>query len=484
MLFTKKKRDRRSAWGYNFDWTSDHLTPEQLRPLMFSYDVLATESLDRLDKLSPAPPSTTTTTTATTTTGGDNDEKPPRCHRDLCALLEQHAPEDETLNRLWTEVTTVPAWVDWAQIARGQKVFYRYAGPSVVALTFHSLLGGMGSRRVVETLARTGGFGVHVARRRLLETFQHILDVTQSLASIQPGGAGFKSSIQVRLLHASVRRRILRLAHAQPCYYDTASLGVPINDLDSIATVLTFSATLLHMGFPRQGIVPTAGEGADYLALWRYVAHLLGTPTDGALSTPARAEAMMESLLAAEIAPTATSQRLAGNIIAGLQNTPPTFASADFLRAEAYWLNGHRLAAALALPRPPWYYTLLVAGQCLVFMALCYAKRAVPAWDEASIRRLRVRMRALTLDLTDHQEATHTFQYVPSLGFTAAEEEEEEEEGGDVKDGAQSRLWRRRRRMGTVERRNLNAVLVAAALVGGMAWLGLRSVSASSLFYI
>lgn len=45
-------------------------------------------------------------------------------------------------------------------------------------LTFQSLLGGMAAARVVETLARTGGFGVKVARHRMYEvrfiTFQEL----------------------------------------------------------------------------------------------------------------------------------------------------------------------------------------------------------------------------------------------------------------------------------------------------------------------
>ena len=44
------------------------------------------------------------------------------------------------------------------------------------------------------------------------ETTQHILQCTQSVESIQPNGAGHASSIRVRLLHAAVRRRIMKLA--------------------------------------------------------------------------------------------------------------------------------------------------------------------------------------------------------------------------------------------------------------------------------
>lgn len=49
--------------------------------------------------------------------------------RDLYALLEDHADEDPKLKLLWAQVNTVPEWVDWEQIKRGQEVFYRYGLP-------------------------------------------------------------------------------------------------------------------------------------------------------------------------------------------------------------------------------------------------------------------------------------------------------------------------------------------------------------------
>ncbi|KAK3371687.1 tat pathway signal sequence [Lasiosphaeria ovina] len=506
-----------AAWGYEFEWTRQHTTPEQMRPLLFSYDVLATECLDRLDELAPVSlPSkagegrTTQGGKAATVDGeptSDGKEDPGERgghhhhHRDLFELLRQHAHRDETLQRLWTEVNTVPEWVDWQQIKRGQHVFYRYVGPFLVGLTFQSLLGGMAFHRVVETLARTGGFGMGAARRRLLETFQHVLDVTEGLEAVQPGreqgGKGWASTVRVRLLHASVRRRILRLAASDPEYFDVARYGVPVNDLDSIGTVLAFSASLIWVSFPRQGIFLRESEIADYIALWRWVAYLLGTPTD-ALATPAAARTMMESLLAwtDEFVPSAASQDLANNIIASLAGQPPTYPSADFLRAEAYWLNGHALAAALAVPRPPRYYTVLVAGQCLFFMAMSYAKRAVPAWERRSIRRLRPMLRAVVLEQAGGRDATHAFKYIPNPGkFTRVAAGQRPTEGDGSGSGAETKRGEQEQYVTTtargqwlrsssssspVERRALQALLVASALAAWAAWLCAKS--ASSLF--
>lgn len=187
----------------------------------------------------------------------------------------------------------------------------------------------MGSARTVETLDRTGGFDAKVVRRRLLETTQHTLSVHRDLSSMQPGGDGFVNSVRVRLLHAAVRRRIMQMAAQRPGYYDMAAYGVPVSDLDCMGTINTFSSTLLFMGLPRQGVVPRPQEVLDYLALWRYVAYLMGTPHDW-MATPESARAMMESLLVSEIRPSPASATLANNILTGLQNQPPTYASREF----------------------------------------------------------------------------------------------------------------------------------------------------------
>ena len=187
----------------------------------------------------------------------------------------------------------------------------------------------------------------------------------------------------------------MKLAKEKPSYYSVEDFGVPINDLDSIGTIITFSATLIWIGFPRQGIWMREQEKLDYLALWRLVAHYIGTPTD-AFSSPSLAKAMMESLLISEINPSETSKVLANNIILSLQSQPPAYASREFLLASARWLNGDELADALALEKPSFYYKALVAGQCIFFVVVCYTYRSIPYLDR---KKLKVRLYSLYICL-------------------------------------------------------------------------------------
>jgi len=112
---------------------------------------------------------------------------------------------------------------------------------------------------------------------------------------MQPGGDGWASTIRVRLLHAAVRKRILKLAKAKPEYYSVEKFGVPINDLDAIGTIAVFSSSLIWMSFPRQGIWLRKQEIDDYIALWRYIAYVIGAPHEY-VATSSKAKAKMESL--------------------------------------------------------------------------------------------------------------------------------------------------------------------------------------------
>jgi hypothetical protein len=298
-----------------------------------------------------------------------------RVQRFRCDLGKTNAANNRTWARFNSKALTFT----------GQDVFYRYGGATLTGLAYQSLLGGMGANRVVEVLARTGGFSVKVARHRLFETTQHILQCTKSLESIQPGGAGFASSVRVRLLHAAVRQRIMKLERSRPGYYSVEEYGVPINDLDCIATIGTFSSAIIWLSLPRQGIFLRRQEINDYMALWRLIAYYTGTPTEP-FETPEKAKAVMESLLMHESSPTATSQILAGNVIKSLEGQAPNFASRSFLEVSARWLNGNELCDALGLGRPSLYYWALMASQCLFFMTLCYTYRSFEYLDRRKIR--------------------------------------------------------------------------------------------------
>lgn len=120
----------RNVYGYAFRWTPDHYTADQLHPLIYTYDKLASDAVARLDEIDPplAPNNAHQGVQET------HKPKQQRKHRDLFRLLQQNVKTDEKIGRFWDEVSSVPDWVDWEQIARGQDVFWRYAGASITAV--------------------------------------------------------------------------------------------------------------------------------------------------------------------------------------------------------------------------------------------------------------------------------------------------------------------------------------------------------------
>lgn len=94
---------------------------------------VGSDALDALDALFPPPPPRAGWYSKT-------KEQDPQTDRDTYALLRDNRHRDERLQELWDEVNTVPDWVDWEQIGRGQEVFYRYAPAVIAGFAFQGLL--------------------------------------------------------------------------------------------------------------------------------------------------------------------------------------------------------------------------------------------------------------------------------------------------------------------------------------------------------
>ncbi|KAL4931623.1 oxygenase MpaB family protein [Aspergillus undulatus] len=274
----------------------------------------------------------------------------------------------------------------------------------------------MGAIRVGEILSRTGGFSAKVVRRRLLETVQHTIQVNKSAEAMKPGGEGHLASVRVRLLHSAVRRKIMRLVEQDPNYYDVDRYGIPINDLDSFATINTFSSTVIWLGLPRQGIYLTAQEEEDYVAVWRLVAFYMGAPTEP-FESAAKAKIVSESLLVNEFEPTDTGRILARNIAIGLENTAPIYASLEYMDALTRLLNGDQLSDELHIPKTGVWNRVLMWGYCFWVRLQARTLTVVPVVDRYLIES---RKEMFWKHLMDKDEGlgkatVFDFKYIPSL---------------------------------------------------------------------
>lgn len=173
--------------------------------------------------------------------------------------------------------------------AAGERLFAEH-GPEVMALLCcYSLPSSYAAKKGVQVLHRTA----YLARRpnrRLFETAQFIVDV-MSPGGLGPNGKGVRTAQKVRLMHAAIRHLILTDT-ATP--WDTATLGVPINQEDLLGTLMTFSWIILD-GLARLGVRLPPDQQQAYLETWLSVGQLMGVE-NGLLPTTV-AEAMVVTAL-------------------------------------------------------------------------------------------------------------------------------------------------------------------------------------------
>ena len=310
-----------------------------------------------------------------------SETQPLRHRNDLFSVLGTGSRVDPVLAKLWSDVNSVPEWVDWSQLERGQRVFHRYILASITGFILQGFIGeNSAASGVVEVLVLTGGFDPNNLTRRLKETFRWLLEVTSDLDSIQPGGKGHADTIRVRLLHAQVRQRVLALAKRKPGYYDSAKYGLPINTLDSVHSISTFCCSPMWSQLPKMGIHPTEDEIKDYIALFRYLGHLLGVPQD-LFDTTARAQEIMQAMMEHESQPTATSQTVARNFIQTITSTRPHKLSNGFVAAGARCMNGDELCDKLGIQHASPLHYATFHGCCWLAITLCHLQRSCMAFD-------------------------------------------------------------------------------------------------------
>ena len=319
-------------FGQAFVWTSDHWAIDALQPLRSEGDPLMD---DLLGELSAAP------------------------RDDVLSLVQASAAREPCgkAAQLLADVMTVPPWVDWSQIARGQEVFCRHLPAASIVLFNVSLVAGFSAPKITKVLEQSGYLvgAPHRVMKRLFDTGRLLIDSCCEEGALHPGGVGWRSAVRVRALHARVRRRLLRSTT-----FDVSTNGVPINQEDMAATLLAFSYNVLvGLELLRGEPLPPAEQEA-YLHMWRYIGHLLGV-RDGcnpcARDVP-YAKAFLESIVVHLLQPDDLSVRVAHHLLrapAAAAASSESKVHRDFVRNAQLTrlLVGDELGDALCLPFVP-----------------------------------------------------------------------------------------------------------------------------------
>lgn len=300
-----------------------------MNELRWEYDVIASDAVDSLQSRT-----------------GDSG--------DLYSRLEHLHASDPALEQFWKAIRTVPPWVDWEQVRRGQLVVRRHAMPIVIGFAFQGFAGEIAAALgPAEVLVRTGGLSERNIIARVEATLRWLVDVTDSPESLRADGLGFVSTIRVRLRHAAVRQRILNIPESHPAFLDPSIHGIPINTYDSILTLTFFCCNPIWKQLPRLGIYLTKQEIEDFVALYRLLAHLLGVPTEH-FSSVTRARKTMEDMKDGNSRPSESSRKITRAFINTFADKAPYNVSRGLIQAGIRMMNPAQVCDALGLEATGW----------------------------------------------------------------------------------------------------------------------------------
>jgi hypothetical protein len=208
------------------------------------------------------------------------------------------------LRLFFEEVERVPPWLDPRLLDVGSRTQVRCGLLCGIMLACSALPLAYRSAAGVKPLIFTGKV-VGAAVGRLWGTNRFFV-ATCLPGGLQPHAAGWKMTVEVRMMHAQKR---LHLRQSKSPRWQREDWGEPINQVDLAATQLMFSVTLLqHLRCVGCYFTPAESEGVMHF--WRYVAYLLGITPQLVCTTEAAALQHRRLLLDVAGGPDADSLRL------------------------------------------------------------------------------------------------------------------------------------------------------------------------------
>ena len=119
--------------------------------------------------------------------------------------------EDPRLRAFAASVLTPPDWLDWDKLKHGQFVFLKHYTTAALAVLYVSLIGGFAIPKITKVLNATSYMTKdrEATYRRLVETWEMVIDCVDGDDALLVGSPGFNSVLKVRLLHSRVRLNLL-----------------------------------------------------------------------------------------------------------------------------------------------------------------------------------------------------------------------------------------------------------------------------------
>ncbi|CAJ1511130.1 oxygenase MpaB family protein [[Mycobacterium] burgundiense] len=296
-----------------------------------------------------------------------------------------------------------PDWVDADMVRKGQRALRRGGADGMYVARDVSLLGGYQFSGFNKTLIRTGALEKG-SNKRFAETMQWAMDVI-SEDGLEPLGAGYRSTLRVRLIHSFVRRHVSAMPD-----WRADEWGLPVNQTDMAAT-LVGALVAPAVGAVGMGVILSPSEYSAVAHLTRYVGWLIGVEDQWLPRDFRDSVRVLAHTLSALAAPDESSRQLAVPMVedplAWHYDTLPglrrRLARAQHLSITSAFL-GRRAVQSLGLPSHslPWYPLLRLP----LNLARSVAALAVPGGMERADHRGRREHRKLLRTMIGTDAAT------------------------------------------------------------------------------
>jgi len=270
--------------------------------------------------------------------------------RALDAGIDSVPESPQAIRSLFAHLDAVPDWVDLEQCTLGGATFMRCRLGCVVLAC--GSLPRVYSWSIASKALLMSGRLVQEAAPRLRQTARFVYAVSQ------PGGLGrfsegFKMLVRVRIVHARVRRMLLKSGH-----WDSAAWGAPLNQCHMAGTGLLFSVGVLD-GLDRLGYLFTGEEREALVRLWRYAGYLLGIEPELLCASESSGRELLALIDEIEPGPNDESRALVAALMRATcdyvhQTEPLHKMPVEVCYGVSAAIIGPRLAEALGYPHTVW----------------------------------------------------------------------------------------------------------------------------------
>ncbi|HEX3770618.1 MAG TPA: oxygenase MpaB family protein [Polyangiaceae bacterium] len=273
------------------------------------------------------------------------------------------------LQAFFAAVERVPLWVDDDLIDRGGAVLVRAGALGGIVLGMKSLVLGYASPVGNKPLVLSGRLEAQ-AGRRLNETARFV-QATIAAGGMRPRAPGWQLTLNVRLIHAQVRRMIHKSGA-----WNAEAWGAPINQHDELGTSLLFSVVVLE-GLRQLGMRIAPADGDAYMHLWRWSGWLMGLDPEILPATEAEGRRLGDMIAATQAPPDEDSRRLTDALLGAPVRDATTLHErtnaerlARFSRAMCRFLIGDVTADRLGVEGTSWSYVVPFARRLVASLEL------------------------------------------------------------------------------------------------------------------